>query len=73
MRPQRFSCGIVASLKLSFLKSSCFNEAAAFQLRNPSPRYYSRSRTPCFNEAAAFQLRNQCGLIGITHKEELLQ
>ena len=37
-----------------------FNEAAAFQLRNPARIVVRQSVVPCFNEAAAFQLRNHC-------------
>ena len=35
-----------------------FNEAAAFQLRNPYRSSRHHCALPCFNEAAAFQLRN---------------
>ena len=34
MRPQRFSCGISAACCPQCDGSRCFNEAAAFQLRN---------------------------------------
>ena len=35
MRPQRFSCGIQSAQYSPRLSTICFNEAAAFQLRNP--------------------------------------
>ena len=35
MRPQRFSCGICSSHVRVRRSAVCFNEAAAFQLRNP--------------------------------------
>ena len=36
MRPQRFSCGIVSNQHNHSDSDPCFNEAAAFQLRNPA-------------------------------------
>ena len=59
MRPQRFSCGIAsAQSQARRLARGGFNEAAAFQLRNPRLLTISSTRSCCFNEAAAFQLRN---------------
>ena len=59
MRPQRFSCGIVHDLLLGQVSQLGFNEAAAFQLRNPAPNARMICSRCCFNEAAAFQLRNR--------------
>ena len=58
MRPQRFSCGIMRQLSRLSRRCRRFNEAAAFQLRNPNNLIEAQSGMGRFNEAAAFQLRN---------------
>ncbi len=45
MRPQRFSCGIDAGRYSSRARYWRFNEAAAFQLRNPASAGVGRSRS----------------------------
>ena len=68
MRPQRFSCGISATAMARRASRSYFNEAAAFQLRNPCNSWSRRSGVEHrFNEAAAFQLRNLliAGVVGM--------
>ena len=59
MRPQRFSCGIRSYPSSQHRHHQCFNEAAAFQLRNPPSSSWPSDTPSRFNEAAAFQLRNR--------------
>ena len=59
MRPQRFSCGIHVRRQSAGPRFKCFNEAAAFQLRNRHEQEDYAQGLGGFNEAAAFQLRNR--------------
>ena len=73
MRPQRFSCGIrVNACEISYLPA-CFNEAAAFQLRNLALRRIAGARGSRFNEAAAFQLRNPATRSATASADQRLQ
>ena len=73
MRPQRFSCGIRSAALPASAASICFNEAAAFQLRNLEDHGAEVSGSYGFNEAAAFQLRNHAGRRDVVNDRERLQ
>ena len=58
MRPQRFSCGIFIGVVRSRRTIHCFNEAAAFQLRNPATHVDFEG----FDDASMRPQRFSCGI-----------